>query len=317
MNLVQMPAKYMYSSYNSWNTACWNDDSLVQRWLDIKCAKRHFLRESSSTNVLDATIMFALILSAIALATHVTAHGRITNVTTHSGHVYGGWNPEYAHALDPPPPLAAWSASNLGNVFVPPPRFSTPDIICHRDATPGALHINTTAGDTLTLQWNEWPVSHVGPVMSYLAACNGSCTEIDKTKLEWVKIDELGWLNSSGWDELMLGGTWATNVLIANDFRWRVQVPEGLAEGEYVLRHEIIALHVAEGLGGAQAYPQCVNLKVTGGGEKKIEGGVLATEIYDMRDVGIWVDVHENIEGYEVPGPGVWGGAGRVIQPNQ
>jgi cellulase len=261
-------------------------------------------------------MFFPLVLLSITIATHVAAHGRLTNITTSSGEVYGGWNPEYAYAPEPPPPLAAWSASNLGNVFVPPPRFSDPDIICHRDATPGALHINTTAGDTLTLQWNEWPTSHVGPVMSYLAACNGSCSYVDKTKLEWVKIDQLGWLNSSGWDDLMLGGTWATNVLIANDFRWQVQVPEGLTKGEYVLRHEIIALHVAEGLGGAQAYPQCVNLKVREGGEKKIEGGVLATELYGMRDEGIFVDVHQNIEGYEIPGPEVWNWAVGVMQPN-
>ena len=121
----------------------------------------------------------------------------------------------------------------------------------------------------------------------------------------------------TGWDGLMLGGMWATNVLIKNDFQWAVRVPEGLVKGEYVLRHEIIALHVAEEVDGAQAYPQCVNVRVVKGGEKKIEGGILGTELYGVRDRGILVDVHGHIEGYEISGPRVWSGAVGVRQPNE
>jgi len=138
-----------------------------------------------------------LALAILAIFPSVSAHGRITNITTSSGTVYPGWDPELAFLPTPAPLLAAWRASNLGNIYIPPSRFNTSDIICHFDATPGALAINVTAGDTLKLQWNEWPTSHVGPVMSYLAACNGSCAVVEKQKLEWVKIDELGWLNDT------------------------------------------------------------------------------------------------------------------------
>jgi len=254
------------------------------------------------------------------LTTAVHAHGRITQITTSSGEIYDGWDPASSDNLVPPHPLAAWSASNLGNIYISPSQFNTSNIACHYNAIPGALHINITAGDELKLQWNEWPVSHVGPVMTYLADCEGSCTGRKSSDLAWVKIDELGWLNSTGWDTLDLGGTWAADVLIANEYSWMVKIPERLAEGYYVLRHEIIALHVAENLDGAQAYPQCVNLRVargTSGDEKKLARGVLGEELYGMKDEGILVDVHRQLAGYKIPGPKLWEDAIRIRQPNQ
>jgi cellulase len=265
-----------------------------------------------------------LIHSLFSLIPLASAHGRITQITTSSGALYPGWDPASSPTLTPPSPLAAWSALNLGNTYVPPSQFNTSKISCHFNALPGTLSIPVSAGEELKLQWNEWPTSHVGPVVTYLASCNGPCSNIKeedeeafKQRLEWVKIDELGWLNSTGWDVLELGGTWATNVLIANGYSWVVRIPEGLKEGGYVLRHEIIALHVAENLNGAQAYPQCVNLKVKGRGEKSLEGGVLGTRLYGIRDEGIFVDVHLKIDGYKIPGPEVWRGAHTVRQPGQ
>lgn len=261
-----------------------------------------------------------IVPALISLATTVLAHGRIVNITTSSGTVYTGWDPEMALKSTPIPQLAAWTASNLGNIFVTPAQFNTSNITCHYNAVPGPLHINTTAGDTLKLQWNEWPVSHKGPVMTYLAACNASCANADKTALQWVKIDQQGWLNSSGWEQL--GGTWASDVLIANGASWTVKIPQVLAPGYYVLRHEIIALHVANETNGAQAYPQCVNIKVGGGAvanqqAKKLQGGVLGDKLYSMTDKGILVDIHHKIGGYEIPGPKTWQYATQSKQPNE
>jgi hypothetical protein len=257
-------------------------------------------------------------LTAASLATFVavaSAHGRIVNITTSSGEVYTGWDPEFALDASPLPSLAAWSASNLGNIYVTPSSFNTSHITCHFDSKPGALHVNVTTGDSLKLRWNEWPVSHKGPVLNYLAACEGSCAGANKEKLEWVKIEELGWLNSTGWEELGLGGTWASDVLIADGFSWTVRIPDGLAEGEYVLRHEIIALHVAEAYDGAQAYPQCMNIRVRRGAKEeesgkgvKIEGGVVGSQLYRPDEAGILVDIHRKIDGYRIPGPKLWNG---------
>jgi cellulase len=265
-------------------------------------------------------LLFLLTVSTLLYLT--SAHGRITQITTSSSNLtYSGWDP-----ASPASPLAAWSASNLGNIYIPPSQFNTSNITCHFNALPGSLSIPVSAGEEIKLTWNEWPTSHVGPVITYLASCNGSCwsfpypnIETFKQALEWLKIDELGWLNSTGWDVLDLGGTWATNVLILNDYSWVVRIPEGLAEGEYVLRHEIIALHVAEKVDGAQAYPQCVNIRIEEGkgGKKRLNGGVVGSGLYSMRDEGILVDVHKKIVGYKIPGPEVWSGVSYLRQPNQ
>jgi cellulase len=52
-------------------------------------------------------------------------------------------------------------------------------------------------------------------------------------------------------------GTWVTDVLIKNNFKTSVKLPSKLAPGNYVIRHEIIALHGASSPNGAQLYPQC------------------------------------------------------------
>ena len=43
-------------------------------------------------------------------------------------------------------------------------------------------------------------------------------------------------------------------------------VPNNLAPGNYLIRHEIIALHLAEKVGGAEFYPSCTQVKVGGSG---------------------------------------------------
>ena len=163
-------------------------------------------------------------------------------------------------------------------------------------------------------------MSHKGPLLSYLAACEGSCADADKNTLKWVKIEELGWLNDTNTGIVGLGGTWASDVLIAKQAAWRVKIPSLLAGGDYVLRHEIIALHVAEEVDGAQAYPQCVNLRVAGKeGEsgKTLDGGVVAKELYGVGDKGILVDIHGNVTEYAIPGPKVWEFAESVKQPGE
>ncbi|KAF2728840.1 glycoside hydrolase [Polyplosphaeria fusca] len=266
-----------------------------------------------------------LLPSIFACVSSVLAHGRITNVTVlplssssssaNESKIYPGFDPQTNIPPSVSPPSPAWTAFNLGNIYVSPSSFNTSDIVCHFNATPGTEHIDVVPEQELRLQWNEWPNSHKGPVLTYLASCGKDCTDVDKSALEWVKIDELGWLNSSGM--AILGGTWASDVLISQRFSWVAKVPDELASGAYVLRHEIIALHVADEPDGAQAYPQCVNLRVGNGGTKKIEGGVKGDELYTATDAGISVDIHRGVTSYAIPGPKVWKDATAYRQTNQ
>lgn len=94
-------------------------------------------------------------------------------------------------------------------------------------------------------------------------------------------------------------------------------MPPNLAPGEYVLRHEIIALHVAftstgpYSLDGAEFYPQCVSLQVDGTGTKAITGGVDARTLYKGNEPGLTLNIHTSPDhaGYVIPGPPVWTGA--------
>jgi hypothetical protein len=47
-------------------------------------------------------------------------------------------------------------------------------------------------------------------------------------------------------------------------FPANVTIPSTLAPGNYLLRSEIIALHLATTLGGAEFYPSCIQLSVGG-----------------------------------------------------
>lgn len=50
---------------------------------------------------------------------------------------------------------------------------------------------------------------------------------------------------------------WGTEVLNDNCGHYTVTVPEDIAPGNYLLRSEVIALHVASSVGGAQFYMSC------------------------------------------------------------
>jgi cellulase len=131
---------------------------------------------------------------------------------------------------------------------------------------------------------------------------------VDKTTLKWFKIDQLGLLNSDVTD-----GYWATDVLIANNNSWTVEIPPSIATGNYVLRHEIIALHAANSLDGAQNYPQCVSLAITSSGTAN-PAGVLATTFYTPTDPGIYIDIHATLTNYTIPGPPLYTAAVSISQ---
>lgn len=139
-------------------------------------------------------------------------------------------------------------------------------------------------------------------MLDYLAHVNGDFASIDKTQLSFVKIDAEGLL--SGYNP----GTWATDDLIADAFSWDVTLPSNLASGNYVLRHEIIALHSAGNPGGAQNYPQCINLQVSGGSGGAVPSGQPATSFYTPNDPGILFDLYRSFSSYPIPGPAVWTG---------
>lgn len=265
----------------------------------------------------------ALLSAFIASA---SAHGYVQGIVA-SGTYYPGYNPAFQYR-DPIPIVAGWSdPQDIDNGYISPQSYSSPDIICHLSATPGGIAAQVSAGDTVELQWTPWPDSHHGPVLDYIARCPGdSCENVDKTKLEFVKIGEEGLVNGEP-----LPGKWASDDLIANNNSCMlssfsrfmilltvhslgsVTIPKSLAAGSYVLRHEIIALHSASSTNGAQNYPQCINLNITSSGsgtsDLSSSGAIPATQFYKAKDPGLLINIYTSLSTYQIPGPTLWSGA--------
>ncbi|KAK0102248.1 hypothetical protein ONS95_005871 [Cadophora gregata] len=246
-------------------------------------------------------------LLALASATSVAAHGFVKGVSI-DGVYQTGWLVDYAYNPSPPESFG-WSETALDLGFVSPAALAEPDIICHLGAKNGALSAKIAAGTTMEVFWSGWPDSHKGPVIDYLASCKGDCSTVDKTALEFFKIDEKG----------LEAGSWASDELMNNNASWAVTIPATIAPGNYVLRHEIIALHGAGSANGAQLYPFCLNLEVTGGGSD-VPVGTLGTALYKETDPGILVNIYTNDLEYVIPGPAVFGagsgsGSGNTTTP--
>jgi hypothetical protein len=240
-----------------------------------------------------------VILGSAAL---VAGHGYVSGAVV-DGTYYGGYLiNQYPYETDPPETIA-WSEDETDLGYIDGTGYASSNIICHKDGKPGALSAPVKAGGSVELQWTDWPSSHHGPVITYLANCNGDCSDVEKTDLKFFKIDESGLIDDSD-----VPGTWATDKLINNNNSRTITIPSSIEAGNYVLRHEIIALHSAENKNGAQNYPQCLNLKVTGGGSHS-PSGTLGTELYKDTDPGILVNIYQSLSSYTIPGPSLYTGA--------
>lgn len=175
-----------------------------------------------------------------------SAHGFVTGIKAGSTWTKGS-DPLWYYTPNNRPLTAGWDALNQDIGFVEPNNMGTADINCHKSATPSKLYANVQAGQTIEIYWNTWPSdSHKGPIINYIAPCNGDCTTLTPGALRWSKIAQAGLSN----------GKWATDPMPTNNFTSTLTIPAKLAAGNYVLRHEIIALHGASNDNGAQLYPQ-------------------------------------------------------------
>jgi len=249
----------------------------------------------------------AAFLGALALVSRVSAHGTVSSISV-DGQEFPGYSPSFQYQQTPPV-VAGWSIpQDLDNGFVSD--YTNNDMICHKGATPGQGYVEVAAGGEVTLQWTTWPESHHGPVIDYLANCNGECTTVDKTSLLFNKIDERGLVSYNA-----APGIWASDELIADGNKWTVTIPSSVAPGNYVLRHEMIALHSAYDQGAAQNYPQCINLKVTGSGSDSLASGTKGTALYTATDPGILINIYNGLEDYVIPGPELLSGSSSGAKP--
>lgn len=84
-----------------------------------------------------------------------------------------------------------------------------------------------------------------------------------------------------------------SSLMVAGNAGVKYTIPSCLKAGYYLVRHEIIALHSAYAYPGAQFYPGCHQLKVTGGGSTTPSNLVAFPGAYKGSDAGITYDAYK------------------------
>jgi hypothetical protein len=118
--------------------------------------------------------------------------------------------------------------------------------------------------------------------MVWLYRCSGNFASCDGAGRGWFKIDQMGLVAPP-----LSGKAWGT-AKIVKDHAWTSKIPAKLKAGNYLVRHELIALHSAN---SPQFYPECAQVVVTGGGSALPEANYLATipGYASQKDPGITV----------------------------
>ncbi|KAF8921153.1 glycosyl hydrolase family 61-domain-containing protein [Mucidula mucida] len=236
-------------------------------------------------------LLASLPILAYAISS-VSAHGYVNNVNI-GGTDFSGSAP------------ASGSTDGVVRVISttsPVKGADNPSLNCGQDATAVSDIAKGSPGDVMAFSWNSgggnWP-HNTGPIITYMAECtNGDCTTFDTTSAEWFKIDEQGFDSSTN--------AWVQQTVMNGEPAY-VTIPSTLAAGQYMVRHEIIALHLAQSDGGAEFYPSCTQLKVTGSqtGTAKSSEEVQFPGAYSDTDAGILIDAYSSAgtADYTFPGP--------------
>lgn len=204
-----------------------------------------------------------------------SAHGFPTDVSI-DGKTYPGANGPNASGNSP------FRKVSSGSPVTDP---TSQDIICGLDSKKASTSASANPGSVLKISWGansggNW-FHNVGPIMTYMARCTGDCSSFSPdSSIAWFKIDEQG--ESVPGDS----NTWAQKNLDSGA-PTTVTIPKNLASGNYLMRHEIIALQNSGTKGGAEFYPSCLQLKVGGDATGEPDKTVHFPGAYKATDPGI------------------------------
>ncbi|TFY83255.1 hypothetical protein EWM64_g754 [Hericium alpestre] len=191
-----------------------------------------------------------------------------------------------------------------GNFCVRLPASNSPDLACNAGSAPSGGLCSIQPGDSVTVEMHQQPGDrscaneaiggdHYGPINIYMAKVSDATTAVG-SDASWFKINEMG-LPSDNPDY------WATEVLNDNCGHYTFTIPD-VAPGQYLLRAEVIALHVASSVGGAQFYMSCFQVNVGGSGTAD-PPTVEIPGAYGAQDPGILINIYQSLTAYTIPGP--------------
>ncbi|KAF2824369.1 hypothetical protein CC86DRAFT_354362 [Ophiobolus disseminans] len=244
--------------------------------------------------------------TAASLIATASAHGGVDTYTVGST-VYQGWSPYN-------------SASGQKSIQRQYPGY---DPLLIKDLTsvnircnnPGVLGTGSTgtiaAGAKLTAHWKQW-THKPAAVLVYMAKCPGSCDGFAGAGQIWFKIDHAGLVSGT-----QNAGIWAGDAIV-DKLTWTSTIPATLAPGNYLIRHELLALHQAN---NPQFYPECAQFEVTGAGTVAPPAAALVSfpGAYTGKEPGIAFNIDSpdamKATTYPIPGPAVWDGTGNAPAP--
>ncbi|EIN14512.1 hypothetical protein PUNSTDRAFT_80948 [Punctularia strigosozonata HHB-11173 SS5] len=160
--------------------------------------------------------------------------------------------------------------------------------------------VTVSAGDTVGFKANG-AIYHPGYLSAYMTpaspAANSNEAGLGQT---WFKI----------WEDPPVFTPGEGLVFPSQSIQeFTVTIPKSLPSGQYLIRGEQIALHVAESYGGAQFYIGCAQVNVVNGGNGTPGPTVSFPGAYTGYEPGILINIYNlpsNYTGYTSPGPAVW-----------
>ncbi|KAF1364145.1 hypothetical protein EJ07DRAFT_162652 [Lizonia empirigonia] len=183
--------------------------------------------------------------------------------------------------------------------------LTSADMFCGRDPAKTNGICEVAAGSYLTVEMHSQPGDrncankaiggvHHGPVLIYMAKVDDATTT---TTGSFFKVAEDGYQGSTP--------TWGTEILNANCGKRAFQVPSNIAAGDYLVRAEVIALHV--GRYSPQPFVSCFQVRVTGGGSA-YPAGVKFPDAYSLNDPLVPQSIYVSDFQYVSPGPAMYSG---------
>ncbi|KAG8742805.1 hypothetical protein FRC12_015262, partial [Ceratobasidium sp. 428] len=225
----------------------------------------------------------------------VNAHGFVDSITC-NGKKYSGNKPWNRNQFKSP--IRAITTSS------PYKDVNGAGMTCGNGAQRGAVIASCTAGSPIIIDWEgteteDWPHEY-GALLTYMAKVPAGQTadKVDPRNLDFFKVQQEGQEagQKSGW----------FLQRIKNGAKYSVQIPKALESGQYIMRHEIMATHLADKKGGAEFYTSCFQLNVNNGaGNPKTKASQTARfpGAYKATDPGIFAPGIFN-PGYKWKAPG-------------
>ncbi|KAK7948639.1 glycosyl hydrolase family 61-domain-containing protein [Apiospora aurea] len=174
--------------------------------------------------------------------------------------------------------------------------ITSDDIVCNVNGAKVPSGVDTVAakeGSEIKVQWDQ--SSHPGPITHMLYGPVDDASQATGIGAGWFKIDEQDYVD----------GKWANEIMEADNMTHTFTLPKGLASGEYLLRSEMLALHAAQTVGGAQFYIGCAQLKITGTGSTDCSPKITLPGAYKDSDSNIYIPNFYNgfkADSYKAPG---------------